>query len=138
MSLLLSPHLPHAQAGQERLAWWARSAIWVRLSGPSFSPYDMDPQTSPVAYVRPDVPPFSSPTATTTLSEAPWGAHVDSALQPLDSGADLLPADELDADGRHPPHAVLDEQHREALVSHVPASVCSSRQAGSALNLRNL
>src|SRR5215471_1491170 len=37
-------------------------------------------------------------------------------LQPLDPGADLFPAGELGADGGDPPHGVVREQRREAVV----------------------
>jgi hypothetical protein len=36
--------------------------------------------------------------------------------KPLDAGADLVPADELDVDDGDPPHGVLCEQRREAVV----------------------
>jgi hypothetical protein len=46
------------------------------------------------------------------------GLHgvVPETSQPLDPGADLLPADELDVDVGHPPGAVVGEQRREAVV----------------------
>jgi hypothetical protein len=41
--------------------------------------------------------------------------------QPLDPGADLLPADELDVDDGDPPHSVSCEQRRDAVVvAHHP------------------
>jgi hypothetical protein len=41
--------------------------------------------------------------------------------EPLDPGADLLPADELDVDDGDPPHSVRSEQRRDAVVvAHHP------------------
>jgi hypothetical protein len=46
---------------------------------------------------------------------------VPETLQPLDPGADLLPAVELDVDVGDPSRAVLCEQRREAIVvAHHP------------------
>ena len=60
------------------------------------------------------------------------GLHevVTETLQPLDPGANLLPADELDVDVGDPPCAVPCEQRREAVVSRIiAASVNSPRSA---------